>query len=94
MRIIIWSTIVSFVFAFEGKSQTPYTLTTTDVTIVNGIITSSTLTDANGDNYQPDIIIPEMLDGQIVTAYLIQNVNSVEIIELLNIHCLGVFTNP
>jgi len=68
MSRIILSTIVLFAFTLVGKSQTPYTLTATDVTIVNGIIISSTLTNASGDNYQPDIIIPEMLDGQVVTG--------------------------
>ncbi len=68
MSRIILNTIFLMVFTLVGKSQTPYTLTDTDVTLVNGVIISSTLTDANGDNYQPDIIITKMLDGQVITG--------------------------
>lgn len=68
MSRIILSTIVLFAFTLVGKSQTPYTLTAIDVTVENGIITSSTLSGASGDNYQPDIIIPEMLDGQVISG--------------------------
>lgn len=35
--------------------------------VVNGVIISSTLTDNFGDHYQPNIIIPNRLDGQVIT---------------------------
>ena len=68
MGKIISSISILFAFVFTGMSQTPYTLTDMDVTVVQGVITSSTLTGASGDNYQPDIIIPEMLDGLVVSG--------------------------
>lgn len=47
---------------FAAGAQTPYTLTSDDVTVVDGTITSSTLTNITGNNHHPEIIIPEAID--------------------------------
>ncbi|MFM9596869.1 leucine-rich repeat protein, partial [Streptomyces scabiei] len=60
------SAIVLLAFTFTANSQTAYTLKNNDVTVIKGVLTSTTLTDATGDNYRPSVIIPNKLDGQVI----------------------------
>ena len=67
MNKTLLSTFFLLAFIFIGKAQATYTLIDSDVRVVKGVIISSTLTDNFGEHYQPNIIIPNRLDGQMIT---------------------------